>query len=195
MSSYPILLTCERVVLHQPRASRQDFTLLDEAGAVIGRVVNTDSAGQRFLRGPRQFVLVTGDGVTLAHINDVVEWGADRYEVTGPDGAPLAMVTRRLSWFTKRLSIEPVDGQGMLLRGDFGSKDFQITNEATHGVEATASLTWEGLGDWFLGRDQYVLSFAPGLPPMRRLAVLGSVVALDLIRRKQGNAAAAANSN
>ncbi len=46
---------------------------------------------------------------------------------------------------------------------------------------------WADLGEFFLGHTRYAVVFSAGAPTGTHLTVLGTVVALDLIRRKRRN--------
>ena len=55
------------------------------------------------------------------------------------------------------------------------------TKDRRYGLEAVHTF------EWFLGRNRYVVSFNSGVPVTLRVAVVGAVVALDLIRAKEEN--------
>ena len=74
--------------------------------------------------------------------------------------------------------------QGLILtlQGSPLKFDFDIL-AGTHRA-AAVSRAWAGMGKGLMGRSRYNIELDPGAPPEVRLAIFGTVLALDLIRAK-----------
>lgn len=166
-----------------------DFQICDTAGVEVGRFAGTDSAGARFFKGPRQFALYDNDARVLLTLDDVPNFGFDTFELSAPDGRPLATIRSRFSLFRTRVSVEVSDGWELELSGNLMDYNFEIV--AGGRPTATVSRQWAGMGKAFLGHSQYLLSFDPTTTAQGRLVVIGAVLALDLLRmkRQRNNAA------
>ncbi len=163
--------------------SRADFDILNTNGVVVGRIQGTDSAGARFWRGPRNFDILDGDGTLLGQVVDVYNWGRDTYEVHS--GASLvARVVRRFSWFSRRITVELASGEELLIEGNFSDREFTVVNAATMMHLARGTREHVGFTRALFGQDQYVLSFDSRCAAEDRLALLGAMLALELMRRK-----------
>lgn len=184
-SSAPVsLLRHDAVVMQQISAVfANEFDILDTSGDVVGHLVGRDGIGSRFFMGPREFTLQEADGRELLHIVDPPDFGFDRFELTTPDGANLALLQRQFAFFRESVRITTADNSELELRGDFFGFDFEVLDFSN--PVARISREWAGLGRGLLGHSRYVVGFGADVPPQLRLTVLGSVVALDLIRMKQ----------
>lgn len=180
----PRLLTENSLVIQQTRSFlSNDFALEDEHGLVLGRVHTTGSVAGRLLKGTRSFDLIDDRGQLLLTIRDPFDLGLDRYELYKPDGSLLANVRKRFSLLTKRLSIELPD-LTLSLEGNLFEYSFNIMAGST--VAAEASRQWGGLTAAIRGKSRYGVHLDPDAPAEVRLAIIGSLVALDLIRAKEG---------
>ena len=83
-----------------------------------------------------------------------------------------------------------------MVEGDFFGREFNMVNAADEKIVAQASRERAGFVKAFLGHDRYALYYPPGTSPDRRLAILGSMISLDLMRAKDArkNTQSAANN-
>lgn len=177
------LLQHNTLVMQQINAFlANDFDILDSSGEVAGHLTGHDGMGSRFFMGPREFTLTESDGRELLRITDPPDFGLDRFELAAPNGAPVATLRRKIAFFRESVDIVSADGSNLELRGDFLGFDFEVLDSDQ--PIARISREWAGIARGLLGHSRYVVSFPGGIPPERRLTVLGSVVALDLIRMK-----------
>lgn len=177
------LLTHDVVVMQQITSFlANDFDILDTDGAVIGRFSGQDSVGKRFFTGPREFTLFDGDGTPLLDVHDVPNFGFDTFELTAPGGAPVATVKKKLSFIRRVIDVTAGDGTRLELRGGFWDFNYEILGGGS--PVAQVSRQWAGMAHGFFGRSRYAVSLSPALGPHNRLMILGTVVALDLIRMK-----------
>lgn len=180
------LLQHDNLVMQQITAfMANDFDILDADGGVAGHLVGSDDMGSRFFMGPREFVLTEVDGRGLLHITDPPDFGFDRFELIDPGGSLVATLQRRLAFFRESVSISTAAGAELELRGDFLGFDFEVLENSR--PLAQISREWAGIGRALLGHSRYVVHLDEATTPELRLTVLGSVVALDLIRMKQDN--------
>lgn len=183
------LLTENSLVVQQTRSFLgNDFALEDTQGRVLGRVHTTGSVAGRLLKGNRSFELVDDRGQLLLTIRDPFDLGLDRYELYKPEGSLLANVQKQFSLFTKRLSIE-LPHLTLHLEGNLLEYSFNIMTGST--VAAQVSRQWGGLSAALRGKSRYGVDFDPQAPADVRLAMIGGLVALDLIRAKSGSGLAA----
>ncbi|MFW0112552.1 LURP-one-related/scramblase family protein [Rothia sp. P5766] len=178
----PRLLTENSLVIQQTRSFlSNDFALEDERGMVLGRVHTTGSLAVNFLKGNRSFDLVDDRGQPLLTIRDPFDLGLDRYELYKPDGSFFAHVQKHFSFLTKRLSIE-LPQLTLNLEGNLLEYSFNIMAGST--VAAQVSRQWGGLTSAIRGKSRYGVHLDPVAPAEVRLAIIGALVALDLIRAK-----------
>lgn len=183
-ASVPALLCHDVVVMQQVSAMlANDFEILDEVGNPIGILSGTDSTMSRVFLGPREFTLRDVQGNELLTISDVPDLGLDTFELSSPTGHLVATLRRRLSLFRTSVDISTPDGVVYELRGKVMGFDYQV--HSGDELVAQASREWAGVARGLLGHSRYVVTFTPGTDPRVRLLVLGTVVALDLIRMKE----------
>lgn len=176
------LLTENTLVVQQTRSfMSNDFEMQSQDGRVLGRVLTTGSTAGRLLKGNRTFDLVDGNGNLLLKIVDPLDFGLDRYELLNPDGSLFAHVHKQFSLMRKRLTIE-LQGLTLELEGSLFEYDFNITVNGH--IAARVAREWGGLVAGLRGKSRYGVNFDPGAPEPVRLAMLGGLVALDLIRAK-----------
>ena len=89
------------------------------------------------------------------------------------------------------MSIEPVDEAPMTLHGSFLDRQFKVKSADGDALVASSAHEKPGHAIGPAGRGRYALTFETGASEIQRLAVLGGMVALDLMDQK---AAASANS-
>lgn len=181
----PQLLGHDTLVMQQITGfMSNDFDILDATGEqVAGHVTTTGDGLTRFFAGSRSLDVADADGTPLLHVEDPPDFGFDRFELSLPDGAPLAAMTSRFAVFSTRVSLTMADGSELEMTGDMLGFDYQFTmGEA---VAAQVSREWAGLSRGFLGHSRYVLAIHPTVPPQLRLAIIGGCIVLDLIRQKK----------
>ena len=76
------------------------------------------------------------------------------------------------------------------MEGNFFDREFNVVNANGGGAVAQVSRERAGFAKAFLGHDRYALYYPPGTSPDRRLAILGSMISLDLMRAKDARSAA-----
>ncbi len=161
-----------------------DFDILDSAGErAVGHVATGGSGLSRFVAGSRSLDVSDADGTPLLHVEDPPDIGLDRFELSHPDGTPLAQMQSRFTFFSTRVGLTMADGGQLELSGDMLGLDYRV--EMQEAVAATVSRQWAGLSRGFLGHSRYVLAIEPTVPPPLRLAIIGGCIVLDLIRQKR----------
>lgn len=132
--------------------------------------------------GNRRFEVTDLAGTPLFQVQDPMTWGRDRYRVTNPQGGPIAGLVQRMTFFRTSVQISVVDGTELQLDGSLSGFSFRLM--AGEAAVATVDRKWAGLGQAFMGRSRYAVSLDPDMPEIVRYAVIGSAIALDLIRDK-----------
>ena len=190
MSRQAGLLNQDLLILQQFRSGfSPEFDILDDQGRVVGMVAGTEGGARRFFLGPREFDVLDADGSRLAHLSDVRDFWRDTYEIVRGDGSMLATVTRKMGFFSRRFSITLSTGEEFMVEGDFLSREFDVVDANGGGVVAQASRERAGFAKALFGHDRYALYYPPGTFPDRRLAILGGMIALDLMRAKDSDSA------
>lgn len=162
-----------------------DFDIHDEHDNVIGHVATEGSAMGRLFMGSRKLTVQDLDGTPLATVTDPVNFGFDKFEIHFSDGSLLALLRKRFTFIHKRVDIEVVDGPVIELKGRLF--DFDIDFTVDDSTVAQATRKWAGLGRGFLGHSRYALVFTVPTPPAAKLALIGGMLALDLIREKENS--------
>lgn len=160
-----------------------NFDILDRQGEVVGTVITGGSTASRFFMGSRSLTVTEADGRPVLSIEDTVNFGRDTFELADPHGRPLAHLRKRFSFFASRVDMHLADGTVVELHGNVLSFNFEFRIGEL--VPARVSRQWSGFGNALLGRSRYMLAFEPDVPPHARAAIIGGVVALDLIRGKE----------
>jgi uncharacterized protein YxjI len=180
------ILTTDALVMDQVRSFlSSDFGIQDLGGQPIGRIVTEGSTASRMFMGNRQLAVVDGDNTLLLRVDDIVGIGLDRFTVTDGWGQPLAQIVKEFTFLKKSLRVELATGPVLRLEGSVFDREFTVTGPG--GLAATASRSWPGVAQAFLGRERYVLGFVPQVPVPEKLGTIGAVLALDMIRAKQRN--------
>lgn len=190
------LLNHDLLVVQQTRAGAStEFNIEDAQGALIGLVSCTQKSGVRqFFGGAREFDLLEADGTRLAHLSDDRKIWRDTYTLLRADGSQLATVSKQAKLFSRRITTTLTTGEELLVesKGSFSDRELNITSNRSGNVVAQASRERVGFAEALRGHDRYVLH-VPSLSPELRLAILGTVVALDMMRAKEEAAAASSN--
>jgi len=160
-----------------------DMAILGPDGQTVATVVTRGGGLGRMLLGAREFDVVDGaDGRVLFHLQDPATFGRDRFQVFDSQGFPLANVMREFAFFRTALSVEVVDGTRFGVTGDLFDYDYTMT-AGEHGI-ARVTAEFAGFLNSLAGRSRYRLELDPAMPPVVRCAVLGTAIALDLLRAK-----------
>ena len=81
-----------------------------------------------------------------------------------------------------------------MVEGDFFSREFNVVDADDEEIVAQASRERAGFAKALLGHDRYALYYPADTSPDRRLAILGGMIALDLMRAKDASSAASSDS-
>ena len=177
----------EPVLLMQQISSMtsNNFDIADGNGQPVGYVETIGSLANRLIAGSRTLNVHESDGTLVLGVHDPMNFVRDIYELADPNGQPLAHLRTRFTFLRTRVDMHLADGTLVELHGnalDFNF-DFRLGNE----VPARVTRQWSGLGNAFLGRSTYAVELDQRAPRNVRAAVVGGVIALDLLRRKKEN--------
>lgn len=167
-----------------------DFAIRDAQGQQVGHIHTEGGALQRMFLGSRSLSIVEADGQLLMGIEDPPNFGRDTYDLLGADGQRFGEVVKQFTFFSKHLTVQLAQDT-LELRGSFMEREFSVDSQ--YGEAARVSRRWPAIQAMFLGKERYVLGFAPQLPHAQRVGTLGAVVALDLIRHKEQQAASSSS--
>lgn len=162
--------------------SKNDFAILDGSGGQVAHVETGGSALGRMFAGARQLTVFDGPDNPVVQVKDTMTMGRDRFEILDGQSVPLASLVKRVTFFKTRVTIS-MQGEELDLLGSVWDFNFQITGSI--GEMASVTREWSGMGNALLGKSTYALQIASHLNVGQRQAVIGSVLALDLIREKQ----------
>ncbi len=162
--------------------SKNDFAILDAAGMQVAHVETGGSTLGRMFAGARELTVFDGPEKPVIKVKDTMTMGRDRFEILDGNDSPLASLVKRITLFKTRVTISML-GEELELSGSVWDFDFQISN--SRGVLGTVTRQWSGMGNALMGKSTYALQLAGQLSTQHRQAIIGSVLALDLIREKQ----------
>ncbi|MGC5048279.1 LURP-one-related/scramblase family protein [Micrococcus porci] len=163
-----------------------DMQVLGPDGEVVATVQTQGGGLSRMLMGSRRLLVCDGDdGRPLFELQDPATFGRDRFQVLDPAGLPLANLRREVGFFRTAVSVEVVDGTVFRVEGDLLDHDYRMI--AGEVPIARAVSQWSGFGNALMGRSRYRLELDPAMPPVVRCAVLGTAIALDLLRAKDAH--------
>ena len=173
-------------VLHMQQTTSfmaNDFEITDGEDRPVLRVRTTGSGASRFIMGNRSFVFEDAEtGRVLFAFEDVLTLGRDRMSMVDAEGLPLAHLRRETAFFRTRITGAVLDGTELEIVGNVWGMSFEV--HARGRQIATVERRWAGLGHGLLGRSRYEVRLDPAMPPLVRCAVVGTVLALDLMRAK-----------
>jgi hypothetical protein len=181
------ILNHDLLILQQFRSdSSPRFDILDAQGQGVGVVSGTESSVRRIFLGAREFDVLDADGSLLAHVSDVRDLWRDTYKVMRGDGSVLATIARKMGFFSRKFSITLTSGEELAVKGDVIDREFTVVNANSEEAVAQVSRERTGVIEAFFGRDhdRYALHYPDSTSPDLRLAILGSMIALDLMRAK-----------
>lgn len=174
------------------RLFRSDFDI-HEGDQVVGHIATEGSGMARFFGGNRDFLVTEPDGTQVLRLRDVMNFlSRDTFEIVDGGDQPLGALRREFTMFAKRLTFVPADGgDPMEVKGSFFGYDYELSvrNEPV----ADISQRWGGLAQSLFGGQRYAVTFHPGASPRLRQIILGTVIAIDLLKAK--DAAAASSSS
>ncbi|AFV90692.1 hypothetical protein PACID_29270 [Acidipropionibacterium acidipropionici ATCC 4875] len=172
------------LVLQQVRSFlTNDFDILDADGSPVATIHTEGSALSRMFRGNRELTVLE-DGRPVLRITDEVNiLSRDSYTVADGSGATLATLTKLFTFATRKIQADLADGTSLLCTGSLFGRSFTISRGDA--VAARIERRMPGVADALMGRDRYALSMDPSLPPSYRGAIIGTVIAIDLIRAKE----------
>lgn len=159
-----------------------NFDIRDAHGEVVGAVTTSGSVGSRMFLGSRNLAVTEADGRPVLTVTDTVNIGRDTFELADAHDQPLAHLRRRFTFLRRRVDMHLADGTVVELHGN--AFDFNFEFRIGELVPARVSREWPGLGNALFGRSTYTVTFDSSAPPRVRTAVIGGVVALDLMRAK-----------
>lgn len=161
-----------------------NFAITDLDGQQVGTIRCEDGAS-RVLLLPRNFVVSDETGRAVLHIEDVIDFGRDRLVIADLIDGQTAKLVKEITFFRTEFTLTLFDDTELTLSGDFFDHEFVISGP--RGEYALVSRSWGGVVQALLGLDRYVVKFAPTATPNERLAILGGVIAIDLVRAKQSS--------
>ena len=181
------LLQHDVLIVDQVRGFLNDsFAIADVHGQPTGWIRSEGGTASRLLMGNRKFLVEDADGAPVVRLNDVVSFGRERMQITAPDGSDLATLIQKISFLKTRIKLELANGRELQMDGSFFERDFTITSPEL-GEVARVGRQYRDIGQSLLGRERYVLQFAPQLEPWQRATVIGAVIGIDIIRAKARN--------
>lgn len=188
------LIDADALVIDQiTRLFRSDFEI-HEGEEVVGLITTEGSTMARMFGGNREFVVTEPDGTQVLRLQDVMNFmSRDTYEVLDGADRPLGTLRREFTLFSKRVSFLPADsGDPLEIRGSFLGYDYSIMC----GQEPVARISrqWVGLAASLMGGQRYAVTFLPGAGPRLRQIILGTVIAIDLMKTKDDGSAAASST-
>lgn len=162
--------------------SKNDFAIFDAQGTQVAHVETGGSTLGRMVGGARELTVYDGPGRPLLQVKDTMTIGRERMSFLDPQGDTIGGLVKRLAFFKTRLTLE-VQGEELDLEGNVFGFDFEINGPG--GTLGSVSREWSGAMNAFRGMSTYSLRLAEHATATQRLAVLGGVLALDLIREKE----------
>lgn len=162
-----------------------NFEITDEHGQPVCIVETTGSLASRMLRGSRALTVTEVSGEPVLSVADSMNLVRDTFELSDPHGQPLAHLRKRFAVFRTSVDMHLADGTVVEMNGNVLGFDFEF--RLGDRIPARVSRQWSGFGKALLGRSTYSVQFDPEAPRHVRAAIIGGVIALDLIRRKAEN--------
>lgn len=154
-------------------------------GVKLADVRTVGSGWQRAFMGPRKFEVLDNRGQVVLFIDDVVNLGRDTFHIYDRNARPLALLTKVSLFLACRIHLELADGTEVDMQGNIFSWDFDF--HVNSAVPARVRRDWPGFGQSMMGRRRFVLEIDSQVSESLRLALLGAVIALGVIKRKQDN--------
>lgn len=162
--------------------SKNDFAIFDAQGNQIAHVETGGSTLGRMFAGARELNLFDGPGRPLLQVKDQANIGRDKMDIFDPHGQQIGRLVKRFAFFKTRITIE-VLGEELELDGNPFGFNFQILGP--QGQMGVVAREWSGGMNALTGKSTYSLDLAEWTNHSQRMAIIGGVLALDLIREKQ----------
>lgn len=177
------LIDAQTLVIDQIASlTREDFAI-HENGEQVGWIHTGGDAFSRFFTGAREFTVTEMDGTPVLELTDEWSFGRDTYQLRDGGGATLGTIRREISFLKKRVSFLPADGAAPVeVEGSAFSYEYAIY--VTGEQVAEVSRGYQGIAGALFGADRYAVTFGPGVDPRLRQIIIGTVVAIDVMRRK-----------
>lgn len=158
-----------------------DFDI-SEGDTVVGHIRTESGRVSRLFTGHRQLRVSEVDGTQVLRLNDVMNFlSRDTFEIVDGGDRRLGVVRRELPLFSRRVTFLPEDGVDPLQVQRWRSR-YRLT---VHNEPVARVSTWgNGMRRGLLPSTTYVVSFQPGAGPRLRQVILGTVIALELLRTK-----------
>lgn len=183
MESTPVLLTHDRLLVRQTVSiATPAFDVLTPDETLLGAVETTSSDAKILTLGARDFEIRCGDEV-LALLKDPLSAMLDDYTLYWPDGRMLAAIDQEWKLFGTRMAIDVEGGERLRIDGAPMSFDFDVLRDER--VVARVRRDMPSVGTWIMRLDEYSVDFEPDVPPVYRLAILGTIVAIDRLLAKR----------
>ena len=95
----------------------------------------------------------------------------------------MAVITKRFSMFKTKMELTMEGFADVEVHGDFWDWNLTITSQ-DHQL-ADVSNKWTGMGNYFMGKNTYLLRIAPDLNEQQHAAIIGAVMSMDMLRTKK----------
>ena len=178
----PLLSTDMLVMKQVTQFMSNDFDILDASGQVVGLGHTGGSMLSRMFLGPRRITVAELDGTVLLSVIDPPQFlERDRMEIVDADGLPVAELVKQLALVRTTLTVSMFEAGELAVEGSWLSTEFQVTRDGSPVARITRKLASL---EQFLGYGRYAIQFSPGQDEDIHRSVIGSAIALDLIRRK-----------
>lgn len=179
----PSLLHSDHLIMQQvTNWMSNDFDIVNTEDQPVGRVLTSGSLVGRMMMGSRELLVTETDETPVLRLSDSMNFLRDTMRLSYPDGTPLAHLRQRLSFFRSRVDMHLDDGRVVELHGSIWDYNYQFEADGQEAARVTRQ--WGGIGRALMGHSRYRLGFAPDATEEIRAAVLGGVIALDLMREK-----------
>ena len=180
------MLDRDELIFSQTKALGTDeFEITDGQGQLVGTARQTRQLADMF-RGSRGVEVRDAQGTLVLGVTDPANFLRDSYEVrlAEPDMV-LATLRSKFSLLRTKLDLEIAGFPGVQIDGKLLALNFDLTSNGQPIASINAEYT--GMGRAFMGKTSYRISFQPGLDQRRHAAILGTAVAVDMLRRKRRN--------
>jgi uncharacterized protein YxjI len=197
VTSVPYLAELPGVGIHQKRKFfelRNEYTLVDQAGTVIGTATQERQSVIALLSRivsdwdvalPSTIVVRDAGGMPVLEVHK--PWFTTTVTVRTPDGQDLGTIRWKIRLGKRRFTLLGPAGEqlGEVQAQNWRARDFLVLG-AHGGQVAQVTKKWRGLlTEAFTDADSYAVEFMPGLAdPLRSLA-FASALAVDLVMKQK----------
>ena len=184
------LFTLDELIISQTKSFLKDrFMISDVNGTPVGTIVQSTSLKDMVFKPSRSLEVALTDAEgnpqqTVMTISDPPNFLRDTYEVHLPGiEQPMAVITKRFSMFKTKMELTMGGFADVEVHGDFWDWNLTITSQDRQ--LADVSNKWTGMGNYFMGKNTYLLRIAPGLNEQQHAAIIGAVMSMDMLRTKK----------